>query len=55
MRRISVTLLLLVLLAGCGKYGRPQRVRPEPPASAQAESVEGAEPTENEEEQEKAP
>jgi hypothetical protein len=54
MRRIGATLLLLVLLAGCGKYGAPRRVRPEPPAPAQAETVDGAQAPADEEEPEEA-
>ena len=49
MRRACALLLLLCALhVGCGKYGPPRRVRPEPPApaasTAPAEPETGAEP-----------
>jgi predicted small lipoprotein YifL len=55
MRRLGAALLLLVLLTGCGKYGRPRRVPPERLAPVQVEAPVGAESPADEDDAEKAP
>ena len=47
MRRLAVACVAALLLAGCGKYGEPERVRPR----RQPEPVEAAEPSEAEDEE----